>query len=222
MEKKVRSRGKLIHFPNRDKTFHEKWSSNDDLCNFPHPFRLVACGPPNSGKTTVIFNIIAHQQPDFDKIVVVHGDPLFTKEYEILGGGVELVGEIPKISEVKGTEKCLIIIDDIPLTCMGKEQQVNINRLFGFTSTHKNVSCIVTSQDAFSIPVSVRRSSNIFVLWNSPDLDSISTLARKTGLKAEQLKAIFQKFTSKHEALWVDLTDDSPATLRKDCYQIIV
>ena len=37
-------KNKLIVIPNEDKTFHEKVDETN-LCNFPHPFRMILCGP---------------------------------------------------------------------------------------------------------------------------------------------------------------------------------
>ena len=50
-------KNKLIIIPNEDKTFHEKVDETN-LCNFPHPFRMILCGPPNTG-TQILF-IIYH------------------------------------------------------------------------------------------------------------------------------------------------------------------
>ena len=48
---------------NPDKQFHESWSSGRNLLNIPHPFRAVFLGPPGSGKSTAVKNIILRIQP---------------------------------------------------------------------------------------------------------------------------------------------------------------
>ena len=43
-------KNKLFVLKNEDKLFHEE-PDYEDLCNFPHPFRMILAGPPNVGKT---------------------------------------------------------------------------------------------------------------------------------------------------------------------------
>ena len=35
---------KIVVLPNEDKKFHESVDETN-LCNFPHPFRMILCGP---------------------------------------------------------------------------------------------------------------------------------------------------------------------------------
>ena len=69
----------IIIIPNDDNKFHED-CDYDDLCNFPHPFRLILVGPPNSGKTNIIYNILIHKKPPFERILIFHNCPT-TLEY---------------------------------------------------------------------------------------------------------------------------------------------
>ena len=52
---------------------------------------------------------------------------------------------------------------------MDKEDKRRLDRLFGYASTHKFMTVILTAQDPFNVTV--------FVLWNSPDKDSVAMLA---------------------------------------------
>ncbi len=56
---------KILALPNPDKEFHEEWYRNRNVLNFPHPFRCVALGPPNVGKTTIVKNILLRAKPQF-------------------------------------------------------------------------------------------------------------------------------------------------------------
>ena len=167
---------RIIPIPNLDKGFHEKWTPDRDLMNFPHPFRAVLAARPNSGKTCVILNIIlrvAQSPRPFRKIIVVHCDPESTKEYDRVKA--TLLADIPKPSEFAGDCKTLVILEDLDFLAMKKVQKGRLDRLFGYCSTHKNVSVIATSQNTFSVPPNVRRCANLFVLWSSHDLDALST-----------------------------------------------
>lgn len=210
----------IIALPNQDKKWHESWYTTRNLLNFPHPWRAVLCGPPNSGKTTVIKNLVLRAYPEFEEIKVIHCDGNFTKEYEDLD--VEMLdGNIPAPEDWEGEKKTLVILDDLEFRQMSKDQKRNLDRLFGFVSTHKNISVIATSQDAFNLMPCVRRCANIFVLWKSHDMDAMATLARKSGLKAEDFRQLFKLCDKPKDSLWIDLTDKTPAPLRKNGFEII-
>lgn len=208
----------LIVIPNKDKAFHEKWYPNRNALDFPHPFRMLCLGPPNVGKSMTIKNIISRCDPDFEKIIVIHCDPEHTSEYSEVDKG-NIIGEIPAPSEWDGAVKTLVILDDLDFKRMSKEQGSNLDRLFGYASTHKNISCILCSQDPFNVPTGVRRCANVFVLWRCPDIDSMARTARKTGIKIDEFRSIFDNLmTGFHDSLWIDLTTKSPFPLRKNGY----
>jgi hypothetical protein len=209
---------KIIPIPNADKGFHEKWIKGRDMLNIPHPFRCVCLGPPNMGKTTIVKNLILRAKPQFEKVFVIHCDPDYSREYEDVGG--EMLHEIPAPSEWDGDCKTLVVLDDLEFKAMNKIQRKNLDRLFGFVSTHKDISCVLCSQDPFNVPPIVRRCSNLWVLWRMTDLDALSTCARKTGMKAQAFHSIFSKLmTEPKDSLWLDMTDHSPYPMRKNGYE---
>ena len=135
---------------------------------------------------------------------------------------VQMLKHIPSPEEFEGVNKTLVICDDLELKEISKEQRRALDRLFGFVSTHKNISVCLCSQDPFNVPPIVRRCSNVFVLWRLVDMDSMAMTTRKTGLESGTLKRIFNKLmTEPRDSLWIDLTDKSPAKLRKNGYEII-
>lgn len=208
---------RIIPIDNPDKKWHEKWYNRRNLLNFPHPFRGVFLGPPNVGKTTVVKNIILRANPQFEEIFVVHCDPSFTEEYDDLH--CTILEEIPHQDEFEGKVKTLVVLDDLEFKFMDKDQKRNLDRLFGYVSTHKNISCCLCSQDPFNVPPIVRRCSNLWVLWKMTDMDALATCARRTGMKALTFRKIFQKLmTENHDSLWIDLTDKSPMKMRKNGY----
>lgn len=216
-EKKVKRRKNrhlsnvIIPFKNKDKKFHEKWTGGRNLLNFPHPWRGVLLGPPNSGKSTAVKNMLLRADPPFTRMVVIHCDPDGTKEYDDCDA--EVIGEIPPPESWPGDEKTLVVVDDVDVKRMSKDQASALDRLFGYVSTHKNISCILCSQDAFNVPPGIRRCSSLWVLWPSADVSSIATCARKCGNVPFQ--QMFQRLChTNHDALWVDLTNKTPCKLR--------
>ena len=221
-KKIMRLPNKIIPLPNPDKNFHEKWYKGRNMLNIPHPFRCVCLGPPNVGKTTIVKNLLLRAKPEFEEVVVIHCDSGYTKEYDDIGENVEILNEIPAPNDWEGQVKTLVVLDDLEFKGMSKDQKRNLDRLFGYVSTHKNISCILCSQDAFNVPPIVRRCSNLWVLWRCPDLDAMATCARKTGLKANNFNSIFnQLMMEPRDSLWIDTTAHSPYPMRKNGYTII-
>jgi hypothetical protein len=220
MPRKKTLPNKILPLPNPDKLFHESWTPGRNPLNITHPFRCVALGPPNVGKTTICKNILLRADPPFKRVFVIHCDPSFSAEYDDVNG--EMLDSIPAPEDWDGTEKTLVVLDDLEYKTMKKDQRYNLDRLFGFVSTHKNISCILCSQDAFNVPQIVRRCANLWILWKSPDMDSMATIARKSGIKSAELISIFQHLMpGPKDSLWLDRTDKSPYPIRKNGFTII-
>ena len=211
----------LLPLSNPDKDFHERWSKGRNMLDLPHPFRGVLLGPPNCGKSTTVKNILIRAHPAFEAVTVIHCDPEHTKEYADLGDACVIRGDIPGPAEWSADVKQLVIIDDLEVKSLGKEQMRNLDRLFGYASTHKNISVVLCSQDAFNVPPIVRRCSNLWVLWRGPDLDAMACVARKSGLTAKDLKRIFDSFTSDKDSVWIDRTSGTPYPLRKNAFLVL-
>jgi hypothetical protein len=128
--------------------------------------------------------------------------------------------EVPDPNWWPGDVKSLVILDDLEYKTMNKTQKRNVDRLFGYVSTHKNVSVALTSQDPFNIFPIVRRCADLWVLWKTKDIDSVATIARKAGLMPDQLRNIFKKFKLR-DSLWIDHTPGTPYPLRVNGDEII-
>jgi hypothetical protein len=221
-KKKIKPRlpNKILALPNPDKEFHERWTPRRNSLNIPHPWRGVFLGPPNCGKGTVLKNLLLRAKPQFEEVFVIHCDPDYTQEWDDIGA--EILSQIPAPDEWEGQVKTLVILDDLDYKSMDKIQMKNLSRLYGFCSTHKHISVALLQQDAFSVPAIVRRCSNLFVFWRCPDIDAMSCVARKTGMKANNFNAIFNQLNMRgHDSLWIDLTSKTPYPKRKNGYTII-
>ena len=218
--KKIRLPNQILPLGNPDKTFHEKWYDGRNILNIVHPWRGCLLGPPNCGKGTIVKNIILRAKPAYEEIICVHCDPDYTAEW--CDVEATMLSEIPAPDEWEGEVKTLVILDDIDCSALSKSQKSNLDRLYGFCSTHKNLSVCICLQDPFSVPVSVRRCTNLWVMWRCPDLDAMATVSRKTGMKSQNFNAIFnQLMCDTHDSLWLDQTHKSPYPMRKNGFEII-
>lgn len=213
--KKIKLPKSLLPIKNLDKKFHEVWDEPTcDLLDFPHPFRGVLLGPPNSGKTTTVKNILMRQTLPFQRMYLVHCDASNTNEYKDVGAIA--LSRFPRPEDWPGNEKTLLVIDDVELKTMNKHQLQCLDRTFGYVSTHKNLSVLLCAQDPFNTPAIVRRCSNLWVLWPNRDADAMQTIARRCGV--QNLTGLFKYCQTPKDSIWVDLTDGSPHKLRLNGY----
>jgi len=228
MPKKEQKRSRQERLPNRiipisnpDKEgWHEKWYEGRGKLNIPHPSRILAMGPPNVGKTTCAKNIILRAHPPYKKVIVIHPDPDYSREWDDIDA--EILPRIPEPEEWEGEEKTFVVVDDLEVKQLPKEQARALDRLFGYVSTHKNISVYLTSQNFSNIPPAVRRMSNFIILWKINDLDAMKIVSRKCGIKASELLDIFENLMSNYnDALWIDMTAFSPYKLRKNGFDVL-
>ena len=217
--KKGRARGELLVFHNPDKMDGEHWDSRRSLANFPRPWRAVAAGPPSSGKSSLIANLVAYARPPYARVIVVSVDPE-AHEWQTLCPGCEVLEEIPDFRDIERNEgeHNLVILEDLALNHLDKTQAERLDRLYGHGSSHRNTSVISTAQDIFRLPVCARRQSNIFHLWKAPDVRSLHEVAERVGLRKGELMDLFSLCTEKHDSITLDLTDGTPAPLRKNLF----
>jgi hypothetical protein len=225
MSKVKFEKNKIMCFPNKDKSFQESWTPGRNLLDIPWSFRAIFCGPPSSGKSTIVKNIILQANPMYDEVLIVHfgqggSDDEGTADYDEIDGvkvvGLEGLPDPIKINPEK--KKMLVVLEDIPLSHLSKVDKLKIDRLFGYSSSHRGVSLIVCCQDPFDCPVGARRCSNIFLIYKQPDLLAISNLASRTGYTASDFRELFKMCKTKHDSIMVDCTEGTPAPLRLNCY----
>jgi len=208
----------IIPIPNADKNWHESWDSNRNMANFPHPFRMLLLAPPNTGKTTLIKNILIRSKPRFKRIILIHCSGGVSHEYDDLDA--EIIEQIPAPTEFDGKDKTLVILEDINLKEMPKEQRMCLDRLMGYVSTHCNVSVCLCNQDFYSAPPICRKLCNVVILGKVKDRDQLGSIAKKAGCNSDTFKYIMENLIQKkHDTLCIDMTTDSPYPLRKNLFE---
>ena len=221
-KRKRRLPKRLLIIPNADKKFHEKWRPGRDPLDIPHPFRACLMGPPHSGKTLAIKNIILRCKPTFDRVIVIHGLGDSTREYDDIDPEMVTSDMRPMKFFKERDSKCLVILDDIDFKGLSKHDSHILNRLYGTLSTHNNISVINATQDMFQLPPIVRRCSNFYILWRPAELNGLSVMARKAGIRTHKLLELFENHCpGTHDSVWVDKTEHTPFPIRINGYKMV-
>ena len=238
---------KIVPISNPEKTKHEVWTKDRDLIDFPRPMRWCILGSVSCGKTSLILNYLINSH-SFDNIFLLHPqtyDPNVDAEDEAKNKDIIVKSKDVDIPEYKGVKFIglrylpsmtyfdevknkynLFIIDDIDLcSYLKKHREIRserLNKIFSYVSSHKNVSIIVTSQDASSqLPAMCLKMCNVNTIYKQKDEYVVQTLARKLSVSYKRLKKLLDLCKSNHDSITFDEIANSPAELRLNIYDPI-
>jgi len=219
---------RIIGIKNKDKEGAETWNPSraKDIGNFPSPARILLLGTCGVGKSTLIKNLILHQRPRFQEVYVIHEDAEFTKEYDDLEP-TEMLDDVPGINFWERPEgspyiKRAVIVDDLELTSANKTRMKNLAILFRYCSTHKGLTIYFAHQSFFDVTSLVKKMANVYVLWKPRAYSELALIENRVGYPKGTLKELFKKVATEHrDSICVDMTENSPAKLRKNIWQKI-
>lgn len=227
-KKKYKLPKEIIVLPNKDKNFQESWTRKKmkDPANFPHSYRCVLIAKPGSGKTNLIKNMLLHQDPPFERVILVTQSPM-SHEYDDIE--VEKIDTIPdeeilldEIDEETGQPpKQIVIIDDVDLESLNKTDMSNLKKLLKHYSSHFNTSVIMSVHDLKQVPASLRRQCNIYILWRISN-ESLRIFGQKLNIPNKKLYDMFHdNCKNYHDNFTIDLTVGTPYPYRKNLFEII-
>lgn len=226
MKIKRKLKDEIICLGNADKDgWTESWYEGRNIIDFPHPFRLCILGKVSMGKSTIAKNVFLRCQmgeTPFQELYIIHGSTN-TKEYDEFDPTM-ILNDIPHPNELNTTDKkTLIMIDDFEMSNLPKESITNLSSIFRYVSSHHNISIIVCYQSFFDVPSIVRKCANVFTLYKPNDIDELGTIGRRCGIKKDDITYIFETILTKpRDTLTIDMTENSPAKLRKNLFLPIV
>ena len=211
----------IIKIANKDKEFHETWTDDRNILDIPHPYRMAILGKVGLGKSTLAKNVFLRTQAGdypFEQLYVIHGSDN-TQEFDELDPTM-MLNDIPDPRDLtENDKKTMIIIDDFEMSGLSKQSLKNLSSLFRFVSSHHNISLIICYQSFFDMPSIIKKCCNLFIIYRPNDRDELTTIGRRVGLTKKEIHYIFDRFLpEKRDTLMVDMSEDTPAPLRKNLF----
>lgn len=200
-------------FINKDKDDIREDDDTECLSNFKRGSRVLITGPPNFGKSNIVKNLIINQAPPFKYIQIFVADKN-TKEYEF-GEKISTIDEIMDYTKLNKDEKLLIVFEDVEFHSMKKKELEYIDKLCRFGCTHLGVSVIISCQNYFGCPISLRRKIDIFYLLKM-DKQTSELISRTIPLNKTQFRTLCDMvFINRFDSMCIDSTH-STSTFRRN------
>lgn len=147
---------------------------------FKAPFTCMLAGPSQSGKTSLLINILQNMNTLIDRppTRIVYCYSAAQDAFSLLGNlNIEFVQGLPRVEEFDPNVNNMIILDDLMSAC---EREQSIQTLFTVHSHHSNISVFILTQNLFSKGPCARTISlncRYLIVFNNPrDGSQIRTL----------------------------------------------
>lgn len=196
----------------------------------PGIFNCLMVGPTGSGKTNVLLNMI-FDFLSYDKIYIYANNidqDVYVKlkdhldkiaELNDLEGediyhfGTDLKAVIP-INDMDRSKTNLVIFDDFVLS---KDQSIIED--FWVRGRHKNCICFYLSQTYSGIPITIRRNTRIYLIWNvsrGRDISLIhSDVAPEMDIKTFK-KLFYEAVRGRYDFLYIDRYEEPNKKYRRN------
>ncbi|CAB4441470.1 unnamed protein product [Rhizophagus irregularis] len=195
------------------------------------PFRLAVAGSSDSGKTTMIINLLMGDKKakaDGNRYILCNAVLLvgryldepkwavvrdFFEEEEIPFTAVTH-SEIPNVENFDPTQATVVIFEDL----MDAPKKIQ-DLITGFFThgRHKNISCIYVAQRFFAIPKAIRENVNYISLHGGHgSLTDTKRIIRQYTEKSESLAPVIDDLTLQREFVVFDLrkSKNDPLSIR--------
>ena len=103
-----------------------------------------------------------------------------------------------------------------------KERMKNLAILFRYCSTHKGLTIYFAHQSFFDVTSLVKKMANVYVLWKPRAYSELALIENRVGYAKGTLKELFNTVATGHrDSICVDLSEGTPAKLRKNIWERI-
>jgi len=225
--KKYKLPDKIHYIKNIDKDggWMEPWTKGRSLANFPNPSRVLYSGTAGCGKTMLMKqSFLATQASDkpFKKLYIICPDAEAEENEWDDTEPDEIFDYVPELDMFDTKDKKLLIIDDFEFKKMKPDDEKRLTTLFRFISTHKNLTIFCSYQSFFSTPTLIRKLCNVYVIYKPKAKLELKTISNRVGVDYDFLIHCFKKYAPKlHDSITIDLTNDTPAKIRKNLFEVI-
>jgi hypothetical protein len=193
---------------------------------FRCPSTCVIAGPSQSGKTSLVVNILSNNDNMFQNPKCIQKIIWYYKEwqplYDKLNMNINFTNKMPTIDNIKENVQeyskkggSIIVLDDFMQTLTP-----DIGVLFTTLSHHLNINVFLLTQNLFGrnpIYRDISLNSTYIILFKNPrDSSQISNFAKQYAPgKAHIIKLIYKKATTNpHSHLLFDTHQNTPDNLR--------
>ena len=185
--------------PNYDNLLNKK-NNFKQLYNFmpSKSFRLLICGPSESGKTNALVHMLLKPLIYYDK-VYLYAKNIDQDKYQLLANELNKVAKKNKFSIDKIYEYSNDVIKDVD-ELENKLQKVvifddyicdkNQNQIIKYfiQGRHKNCSVIYLSQSYYKTDKNIRLNCDHFILYEMSSVREESMISKETGVPIEKYK----------------------------------
>jgi hypothetical protein len=211
-----------------DKKKHEKWADVDEMLPI-HPFAVLCCAPPKSGKSVLTVNALLNPSFDwinrFDRVVIISPtimsdkswapihkvidheieDNPYSDKVKIFTGDDldhmdEIIDAIVEEQKSDPTITSLIIIDD----AIGRLRNGSLGKIYA-KYRHFNLSLLTISQAFKSFDPISRCSCNGYVLFKTHNMKERQKIVEEMNGIPNFEKMYDEVTDKKHSFLWVNL-----------------
>jgi len=225
----------VLVFKNETKPEETKSGVSEYLPHFP--FRILAIGPPGSGKLGTFYNILARMEPEADTVTVFHGnskDEEYAPAAHLCTSGVvhmKTIADIPNSDDLEAfyagfdkTKRNILVIDEIPTKNLGVKKREALARFPNYCSTHLNCGVFMCFQTLTAIDPALRRGFNTFFIWWIPDRAQLVNIAERVGIPWADFEQYLHLFHDPHDflAIRTELPESDPKRITLNMFSPIV
>jgi AAA15 family ATPase/GTPase len=208
---------KIEKLSNGDK---DSWNRNDDvkknqINSFRTGSRNIIIGPPNSGKTNLLKNMLLNKTPFYEKIIICAASKE-TKEFDNINCELyDNIIDIPPLEELiqkdesGNIKRTIILLEDC--NSLDKNEKNVLDKFLAYGCSHHSITIVILSQTPYGISPQIRRLLDCFIIFSQTENRIVNDIPipyeHKKAIKQLICKSKFRDFIK------IDLTSENKYSL---------